>query len=68
MRRAGSLTPREKCGPLWSLPRDNARRGYRLGRKLTDWFHELTADCPRKRAPGYSDPCAARCPDLPKVF
>jgi len=41
-----------------------------LGRdtKLTDWLAGFVADCPRKLAPGYSDPCGARCPDLPKVF
>jgi hypothetical protein len=36
--------------------------------KLTDWLSNLTADCPRKKAGGYSDPCGACCPDLPKVF
>ena len=32
--------------------------------KLTDWLYELTKDCPHKNAPGLSDPCAARMPDL----
>jgi hypothetical protein len=30
-------------------------------------IEELTAECPRKRAAGISDPCHARYPDLPKV-
>jgi hypothetical protein len=29
---------------------------------------ELTATCPIKQAQNWSDRCAARCPDLPKVL
>ena len=36
--------------------------------KVIDWFAEITADCPKKQAGNMSDQCAARCPDLPKVF
>jgi hypothetical protein len=36
--------------------------------KLTDWLYGLTKDCPRKQSPGLSEPCGARCTDLPKVF
>jgi hypothetical protein len=32
--------------------------------RLTDWLYDLTKDCARKNAPGLSDPCAARMPDL----
>jgi hypothetical protein len=39
-----------------------------LDGKLTDWLYGLTKDCPRKRSPGLTDPCGARCPGLPKVF
>jgi hypothetical protein len=36
--------------------------------KIVDWLDDLTADCPRKIKASISDRCAARCPDLPKVF
>ena len=36
--------------------------------KLTDWLYDLTRDCPRKQNPGLSEPCGAKCPDLPKCF
>jgi hypothetical protein len=35
--------------------------------RLTDWLYALTEDCPRKNAPGLSDPCGARMPDLLKL-
>jgi hypothetical protein len=35
---------------------------------VVDWLSELTATCPIKQAQNWSDRCAARCPDLPKVF
>jgi hypothetical protein len=58
----------DKCGRdgryrLTTLADATGRDG-----KLTDWLYGLTRDCPRKLKPGYSDPCGARCPDLPKVF
>jgi hypothetical protein len=81
MPRDDSLTPRDlvekldvlvvacdKCG------RSGRYRVLRLaeqiGRdgKLTDWLYDLTKDCPRRQSPGLSDPCGARCPDLPKVL
>jgi hypothetical protein len=34
---------------------------------MFDWSDDITADCPRKRSGNLYDPCAARCPDLPKV-
>jgi hypothetical protein len=80
MPRDDSLTPRDlvekldvlvvacdKCG------RSGRYRVLRLAEqigwdgKLTDWLYSLTKDCPRKNSPGLSDPCGARCPDLPKV-
>jgi len=37
--------------------------------KIVDWIEELTADCPKKKSLlNMSDRCAAKCPDLPKVF
>jgi hypothetical protein len=36
--------------------------------KVIHWLVEITADCPKKQAGNMSDQCAARCPDLPKVF
>jgi len=38
------------------------------GGKLTDWLHDLTNGCARKNSPGLSDPCTARCPQLPVLF
>jgi hypothetical protein len=35
---------------------------------IPDWLGELTADCSIKQAQNWSDRCAARCPDLPKVL
>jgi hypothetical protein len=81
MPRDDSLTPRdladkgldllrvecEKCGPLRSLPCDDAHRANRVGWQADGLALQLTKDCPRKRSPGLSDPCGARCPDLPKV-
>jgi hypothetical protein len=72
MLRDGSLTPRDlvelvvacdKCG------RSGRYRVLRLAEqsKLTDWLYSLTKDRPHKNSPGLSDPCGARCPDLPKV-
>jgi hypothetical protein len=36
--------------------------------KLNDWLYDLMKDCARKRSPGLSDPCGAKCPDLSKVL
>jgi len=36
--------------------------------KVIDWLDEITADCPKKRAHNWNDPCAVRCPDLPRVL
>ena len=35
---------------------------------ILDWLAQLTSDCPKKQANSMTDQCAARCPDLPKVF
>jgi hypothetical protein len=35
---------------------------------VVDWLAELTADCSIKQAQNWSDRCATRCPDLPKVL
>jgi hypothetical protein len=32
--------------------------------KITNWLHNLTADCPRRNQPGPTNGCAADCPDL----
>jgi hypothetical protein len=42
----------------------------RYGRhaKLFAFTDDVTANCTRKHQPSDSDPCAARCPDLSKVF
>jgi hypothetical protein len=81
MARDGSLTPADLIGKLDVLRVECDKCGragqYRVDRlierlgheaKLTDWLSDIAADCPRKLKPGYSDPCGARCPDLPKVF
>jgi hypothetical protein len=81
MPREGSLTPADLIGKLDVLRVECAKCGrsgrYRVDRlmqqlgrdaKLTDWLSHLAADCPRKLKTGYSDPCGACCPDLPKVF
>jgi hypothetical protein len=81
MLRDGSLTPADLIGKLEVLRVECEKCGragrYRVDRlvqqfgryaKLTDWLSGLAADCPRKLAPGYSDPCGARCPDLPKAL
>jgi hypothetical protein len=81
MPRDGSLTPVDLIGKLAILRVEREKCGrsgrYRVDRlvqqlghdaKLTDWLANITADCPRKLKPGYSDPCGARCPDLPKVL
>jgi hypothetical protein len=36
--------------------------------KIIDWLDEITADCSKKMAHNMSDPCGARCPDLPRVL
>lgn len=77
MPRDGSITPRDLIGKLdvLNVTCDKCGRSGRyrmatlvesigLDGKLTDWLAELTRDCPRKNAPGLSDPCGARCPDL----
>jgi hypothetical protein len=58
----------EKCGRSgrYSVHRLIEQRG-RDG-KIIDWKDGITADCPRRKAANYSDQCAARCPDLPKVL
>ena len=81
MPRDGCLTPRdlagkldvlrvecEKCGRAGSYPAMKLGETIGWDGKLTDWLYGLTKDCPRKRSPGLSDPCGARCPDLPKVL
>ena len=58
----------EKCGRdgRYILARLIRRRG--LDAKLIYWLDELTAECPKKVAHNMNDPCAARCPDLPRVL
>ena len=80
MPRDGSLTPRdlaekldvlvvacEKCGRSGRYRVTTIAEKIGWDGKLTDWLFDLTRDCPRKQSPGLSDPCGARCPDLPKV-
>jgi hypothetical protein len=58
----------EKCGRdgCYGLNRLIEKRGRDA--KLIDWLDELTAECPKKIAPDMNDPCAAKCPQLPKVL
>jgi hypothetical protein len=53
----------EKCGRSRRYRVD--RLVQQLGRDatLTGWLANITADCPRKLKPGYSDQCGAQCPD-----
>jgi hypothetical protein len=80
MPRDGSITPADLVGKLDILrvecTRCERRGQYRVSTvieqigedgKLTDWLYRLTLDCPRKTAPGLSDPCGARMPDLLEV-
>jgi hypothetical protein len=39
---------------------------YGIDAKLFDWWDEITAHCPRKRARNLNDECGARCPDFVK--
>jgi hypothetical protein len=56
-----------KCGRFGRYPIDRLIEKQGGDVRILDWFDELTADCPRKRAASISDQCHARCPDLPKV-
>jgi hypothetical protein len=56
-----------KCGRAGRYHVETIAVSIGLDGKLTDWLHDLTKDCPRKNAPGQSDPCAARMPDLLKL-
>jgi hypothetical protein len=81
MSRNGSLTPADLIGNLLVLritcdKYDRAGQ-YRVDKlvadigpdgMLTNWLHQITADCPRKQAPSFADVCGARCPDLSKVI
>jgi hypothetical protein len=81
MPRDDSLTPRDLADKGLDLLRVECEKCGRAGRyrvttlaeqigwdgKLTDWLYNLTRDCPRKESPGLSDPCGARCPNVPKV-
>ena len=40
---------------------------YGRNEKLLAFTGDVTATCDRRRAHSDSDPCAAICPDLPKV-
>jgi hypothetical protein len=57
----------DKCGPSGRYRVTTLAKSIGWDGKLTDWLYGLTKDCSRKQSPGLSDPCAARCPDLPKV-
>ena len=56
----------EKCGREGSYPLNGLidRRGR--GGKVIEWLDEVAAECPRKIAGDMSDPCGARCQDLPR--
>ena len=58
----------EKCGRSGRYRVTTLAEQIGWDAKLTDWLYNLTKDCPRKQSPGLSDPCAAKCPDLPRVF
>jgi hypothetical protein len=56
-----------KCGRAggYKLPLLVAQ--YGRNEKLFTFIDEIAADCPRKQRLSDYDPCAVRCPDLPKV-
>ena len=81
MPRNGAIIFSDRIGLLDAVPVSCDRCGrngrYRLqsliadrggDASVVDWLAELTADCSIKQAQNWSDRCAARCPDLPKVF
>ena len=57
-----------KCGRAgrYSLAKLIEERG--ADTTLNEWRDSLTADCPRKQASQLYDLCAARFPDLPRLF
>jgi hypothetical protein len=57
----------DECGRAGHYRVANLVAGHGPDGRLTDWLHALTEDCPRKNAPGLSDPCGARMPDLLKL-
>ena len=57
-----------KCGRFGRYPLHRLIDQHGGNGTIIEWLDALTADCPRRRAAGYSDPSGARCPDLPKVF
>jgi hypothetical protein len=58
----------DKCGRKgrYAVARLIEQRGSDA--KVVDFLAKITADCPKKQAGNMSDPCAARCPDLPRVM
>jgi hypothetical protein len=41
---------------------------YGRNEKVLTFIDEIATDCPRKQRLSDYDPCAVRCPDLPKVL
>ena len=58
----------DKCGREDNYPLRGLIRVRGTDAKITDWLDEIIADCPKKSAHNWSDQCAARCPDLPRVL
>jgi hypothetical protein len=58
----------EKCGRAGRYAVRRLIEQHGRDAKLIDWKDDITADCPRRKTANYSDQCAARCPDLPKVL
>jgi hypothetical protein len=58
----------ERCGRNGRYRLESLIAKHGSNAKIVDWLDELTADCSVKHAQNWSDRCAARCPDLPKVL
>jgi hypothetical protein len=58
----------DKCGRSGRYRVTTLAKSIAWDGKLNDWLYDLMKDCARKRSPGLSDPCGAKCPDLSKVL
>jgi hypothetical protein len=58
----------DKCGRSGRYRLTTLAKSIGWDGKLNDWLYDLMKDCARKRSPGLSDPCGAKCPDLSKVL
>ena len=58
----------DKCGRAGRYRLNHLIESRGRDAKLVDWLDEITAGCQQKAARNWSDQCAARCPDLPKLL